>query len=142
MTKETKAEQEDRLLSLLYERGVDVVVLARYVQVLRAQVRRCLSERDHQHPPLLPPGLRRYEALPPDPREGVKTIGATAQYVTEGLDAGPITHQDASHATHRDTVDDLVRLGREVERVVLARAVRFHLEDRVLVDGNRTVVFE
>ena len=73
---------------------------------------------------------------------GVKTIGATAHYVTEELDAGPIIHQDVSHVTHRDTADDLVRLGREVERVVLARAVRWHLEDRVLVDGNRTVVFE
>ena len=73
---------------------------------------------------------------------GVKTIGATAHYVTEELDAGPIIHQDVAHVTHRDTVEDLVRVGREVERRVLARAVRWHLEDRVLVDGNRTVVFE
>ena len=70
----------------------------------------------------------------------MKTIGATAHYVTEDLDAGPIIHQDVSHVTHRDTVEDLVRQGREIERRVLARAVRWHLEDRILVDdGNRTV---
>jgi formyltetrahydrofolate deformylase len=73
---------------------------------------------------------------------GVKTIGATAHYVSEELDAGPIINQDVAHVSHRDTVDDLVRLGREVERRVLARAVRLHLEDRILVDGGRTVVFE
>jgi formyltetrahydrofolate deformylase len=73
---------------------------------------------------------------------GVKTIGTMAHYVGEELDAGPIIHQDVAHVTHRDTVDDLIRLGREVERRVLARAVRLHLEDRILVDGGRTVVFE
>jgi formyltetrahydrofolate hydrolase len=71
-----------------------------------------------------------------------KTIGATAHYVTEELDAGPIIHQDVAHVTHRDTVEDLLRVGREVERRVLARAVRWHLEDRVLVDRHRTVVFK
>ena len=73
---------------------------------------------------------------------GVKTIGATAHYVTEELDAGPIIYQDVAHVSHRDTVEDLARHGREVERRVLARAVRWHLEDRILVDRNRTVVFE
>ena len=73
---------------------------------------------------------------------GVKVIGATAHYVTAELDAGPIIHQDVAHVTHRDGVEDLVRLGREVERRVLARAVRWHLEDRVLADEGRTVVFE
>ena len=73
---------------------------------------------------------------------GVKTIGATAHYVTEELDADPIIHQDVDYVTHRDTVEDIVRMGREVERRVLARAVRWHLEDRILVDGGRTVVFE
>jgi formyltetrahydrofolate deformylase len=75
-------------------------------------------------------------------RCGVKTIRATAHYVTDELDAGPIVHQDVAHVTHRDTVEDLALLGREVEERVLARAVRWHLEDRVLVDRNRTVVFE
>jgi formyltetrahydrofolate deformylase len=73
---------------------------------------------------------------------GVKVIGATAHYVTEDLDAGPIIHQDVAHVTHRDSVGDLVRHGREIERRVLARAVRWHLEDRVAVDGKRTVIFE
>jgi formyltetrahydrofolate deformylase len=72
----------------------------------------------------------------------VKIIGATAHYVTEELDAGPIIHQDVTHVSHRDALDDLVRVGREVERHVLARAVRWHLEDRVFVDSSRTVVFE
>ena len=72
----------------------------------------------------------------------MKLIGATAHYVTAELDAGPIIHQDVVHVSHRDTVGDMVRIGREVERRVLARAVRWHLEDRVLVDGARTVVFE
>ncbi len=72
---------------------------------------------------------------------GVKIIGATAHYVTAELDAGPIIHQDVAHVSHRDTVNDLVRIGREVERRVLAQAVRWHLEDRILIDGNRTVVF-
>jgi formyltetrahydrofolate deformylase len=142
MTKETKAGQEDRILDLLYERGVDVVVLARYMQVLSPKfVDAYPSGIINIYHSFLPafagadPYRRAHE-------RGVKTIGATAHYVTEELDAGPIIHQDVSHVTHRDTVDDLVRLGREVERVVLARAVRLHLEDRVLVDGNRTVVFE
>jgi formyltetrahydrofolate deformylase len=72
---------------------------------------------------------------------GVKVIGATSHYVTEALDEGPIIAQDVAHVTHRETVDDLLRIGRDIERVVLARAVKWHLEDRVLVDGRRTVVF-
>jgi len=73
---------------------------------------------------------------------GVKIIGATAHYVTAALDAGPIINQDVAHVSHRDAVEDMVRIGRDVERRVLAQAVRWHLEDRVLVDGARTVVFE
>jgi formyltetrahydrofolate deformylase len=103
-----------------------------------AEVRGSLQGQAHKHPPFLPAGLRRGGPLPP----GVKTIGAAAHYVGEELDAGPIIHQDVAHVYHRDTVEDLVRLGREVERRVLARAVRLHLEDRALVDGNRIVFFE
>jgi formyltetrahydrofolate deformylase len=142
VTKETKAEQESRVLDLLYEHGVDVVVLARYMQILTAKfVAVYPSGIINIHHSFLPafagadPYRRAHE-------RGVKTIGATAHYVTEELDAGPIIHQDVAHVTHRDTVKDLVSLGREVERRVLARAVRWHLEDRILVDGNRTVVFE
>jgi formyltetrahydrofolate deformylase len=142
LTKETKAEQESRMLDLLSEHEVDLVVLARYMQILTPKFVNAYPQRIvNIHHSFLPafagadPYRRAHE-------RGVKTIGATAHYVTEELDAGPIIHQDVAHVTHRDTVDDLVRLGREVERRMLARAVRWHLEDRILVDGGRTVVFE
>ena len=142
VTKETQAEQEGKVLDLLFEHGVDVVVLARYMQILSPKfVDAYPSGIINIHHSFLPafagadPYRRAHD-------RGVKTIGATAHYVTEELDAGPIIHQDVAHVTHRDTVEDLVRLGREVERRVLARAVRWHLEDRILVDGNRSVVFE
>jgi formyltetrahydrofolate deformylase len=142
VTKETKAEQESEVLALLDEHGVDLVVLARYMQILTPRfIDAYPAGIINIHHSFLPafagadPYRRAHE-------RGVKTIGATAHYVTEELDAGPIIHQDVAHVTHRDTVEDLVSLGREVERRVLARAVRWHLEDRILVDGNRTVVFE
>lgn len=142
VTKETKPEQESRTLELLREHEVELVVLARYMQILTPRFVNVYPDRIvNIHHSFLPafggadPYRRAHD-------RGVKTIGATAHYVTEDLDAGPIIHQDTVHVTHRDTVDDLVRIGREIERRVLARAVRWHLEDRVLVDGNRTVVFE
>jgi formyltetrahydrofolate deformylase len=142
LTKETKAEQEEKVVNLLREHKVDLVVLARYMQILTPTFVGAYPGRIiNIHHSFLPafagadPYRRAHE-------RGVKTIGATAHYVTEELDAGPIIHQDVVHVTHRDTVEDLVRVGREVERRVLARAVRWHLEDRILVDGNRTVVFE
>jgi formyltetrahydrofolate deformylase len=142
VTPETKAEQESRVLELLTEHAVDLVVLARYMQILSPKlVGAYPSGIINIHHSFLPafagadPYRRAHD-------RGVKTIGATAHYVTDELDAGPIIHQDVAHVTHRDTVEDLARLGREVERRVLARAVRWHLEDRILVDGNRTVVFE
>jgi len=142
VTKRTKAEQEGKVLDLLYEHDVDLVVLARYMQILSPKFVDAYPSRIiNIHHSFLPafagadPYRRAHE-------RGVKTIGATAHYVTEELDAGPIIHQDVAHVTHRDTVEDLVSLGREVERRVLARAVRWHLEDRILVDGNRSVVFE
>lgn len=142
VTKETKEEQERELLELLAGHGVDLVVLARYMQVLGPAVVEAYRDRlINIHHSFLPafvgadPYRRAHE-------RGVKVIGATAHYVTEELDAGPILHQDVAHVTHRDTVEDLVRLGSEIERRVLARAVRWHLEDRVIVAGDRTVVFE
>lgn len=142
VTKATKAEQEAEVLALLASHKIDVVVLARYMQILGPDfVAAYPEEIINIHHSFLPafvgadPYQRAHE-------RGVKVIGATAHYVTEELDAGPIIHQDVAHVTHRATVDDLVRLGREVERRVLARAVRWHLEDRILVDGARTVVFE
>ncbi len=142
VTRDTKAEQEARVLDLLAENGIDVVVLARYMQILTPRFVEAYRDRlINIHHSFLPafagadPYRRAHE-------RGVKTIGATAHYVGEELDAGPIIHQDVAQVSHRDTVEDLVRLGREVERRVLAHAVRLHLEDRVLVDGNRTVDFE
>ena len=142
VTKETREEQEREMLRLLEEHAVDLVVLARYMQVLGADVVEAYRNRlINIHHSFLPafvgadPYRRAHE-------RGVKIIGATAHYVTEELDAGPIVHQDVAHVTHRDAVEDLVRLGSEVERRTLARAVRWHLEDRVIVAGNRTVVFE
>lgn len=137
-----KAQQEGDMLGLLEEHEVDFVVLARYMQILTPKFVSAYPDRIvNIHHSFLPafvgadPYRRAHD-------RGVKTIGATAHYVTEDLDAGPIIHQDVAHVTHRDTVDDLVRLGREVERRVLARAVRWHLQDRILVDDARTVVFE
>jgi formyltetrahydrofolate deformylase len=142
VTKETKQEQERGMLSLLSGHEVDVVVLARYMQVLGPTIVEAYRDRIiNIHHSFLPafvgadPYRRAHE-------RGVKIIGATAHYVTEELDAGPILHQDVAHVTHRDTVEELVRLGSEIERRVLARAVRWHLEDRVIVAGDRTVVFE
>ncbi|MGI9049381.1 MAG: formyltetrahydrofolate deformylase [Rubrobacteraceae bacterium] len=142
VTKENKGEQEARVLELLGENEVDLVVLARYMQILSSKFVDAYPDRIiNIHHSFLPafvgadPYRRAHE-------RGVKTIGATAHYVTEELDDGPIVHQDVAHVTHRDTVEDLVRQGREIERRVLARAVRRHLEDRILVDGKRTVIFE
>jgi len=142
VTKATKVEQEAEMLELLSEHEIDVVVLARYMQILGPDFIAAYPEGIiNIHHSFLPafvgadPYRRAHE-------RGVKTIGATAHYVTEELDAGPIIHQDVAHVTHRATVEDLVRLGREVERRVLARAVHWRLEDRILLDGARTVVFE
>lgn len=142
VTPDTKHQQEQQVLSLLSEQEVDVVVLARYMQVLSPAFVAAYPQRlINIHHSFLPafvganPYQQAYE-------RGVKVIGATAHYVTEELDAGPIINQDVAHVSHRDTPRDLVRIGREIERRVLARAVRWHLEDRVVVDGIRTIVFE
>ena len=134
-----KAEAEARMLELLAERA-DVVVLARYMQVLSGDfLARVGVPVINIHHSFLPAfvGANPYRlAL----ARGVKIIGATAHYVTEELDAGPIIEQDIARVSHRHDVDALRRIGRDIERTVLARAVRWHLEDRVLLDGPRTVV--
>jgi formyltetrahydrofolate deformylase len=140
VTPENKEKAERAALALL--RGeVDLVVLARYMQILSGAFLEDLGcPAINIHHSFLPafagaaPYQRAWE-------RGVKLIGATAHYVTEDLDAGPIIEQDTARVSHRDEVADLVRIGRDLERLVLARAVRAHLEDRVLVDGDRTVVF-
>jgi formyltetrahydrofolate deformylase len=134
-----KPESEARLLELL--RDVDLVVLARYMQILSGDFLTALSVPViNIHHSFLPafaganPYQRAFE-------RGVKIIGATAHYVTEELDAGPIIEQDVARVSHREHPETMVRLGRDIERTVLSRAVKWHLEDRVLVHGNRTVVF-
>jgi formyltetrahydrofolate deformylase len=126
---------------LLEDEAVDLVVLARYMRVLSpGMVERWTGRAINIHHSFLPAfsGARPYHQAYD---RGVKLIGATAHYVTTVLDDGPIIEQDVTPATHRDSVEDLVRRGRDIERTVLARAVRLHLEDRVLIHGNRTIVF-
>jgi formyltetrahydrofolate deformylase len=134
-----KAEAERRMLELLA--GVDLVVLARYMQVLSREFLDALGVPViNIHHSFLPAfvGADPYRRA----RErGVKIIGATAHYVTEELDAGPIIEQDVARVSHRQSVEELERIGRDIERIVLARAVNWHVEDRVLVHENRTVVF-
>jgi formyltetrahydrofolate deformylase len=140
VTPDTKPQAEARMLELLAGR-VDLVVLARYMQILSGDfLDRVGAPLINIHHSFLPAfaGAEPYRRA----RErGVKIIGATAHYVTEELDAGPIIEQDVVRVSHRDGVEALARLGGDIERVVLGRAVRWHLEDRVLVEGSRTVVF-
>jgi len=139
---ESKAEQERRELELLGAEAIDLVVLARYMQVLSVDfIERYAGRIINIHHSFLPAfmGGRPYHQAA---ERGVKLIGATAHYATTDLDEGPIIEQDVIRTSHRDQVEDLVRKGRDVERAVLARAVRWHLEDRILVYGNKTVVFE
>lgn len=141
-TPETKTVQEQRELELLERAQVDLVVLARYMQVLTADFVRRWPERiiniHHSFLPAFVGGKPYHQAR----ERGVKLIGATAHYATADLDEGPIIEQDVVRCSHRDDVGDLVRKGRDLEKVVLARAVRWHLDDRILTYGNKTVVFE
>lgn len=140
ITQENKAEQEAKQLELLHDYDIDVVVLAKYMQILSPEFIGQFSEVINIHHSFLPaftgakPYHRAYE-------RGVKIIGATAHYVSSELDGGPIIEQDVVRISHRDNVADLIRKGKDLERVVLARAVRRHLRHQVLVYGNRTVVF-
>ncbi len=126
---------------LLEDEGIELIVLARYMRILSpAMVARWSGRAINIHHSFLPAfsGARPYHQAYD---RGVKLIGATAHYVTSVLDDGPIIEQDVTPASHRDSVEDLVRRGRDIERTVLARAARWHLEDRVLIHGNRTIVF-
>ncbi len=141
ITKENKASQESKEIDLLRAEQIDLVVLARYMQVLSGTfIAAFPSQIINIHHSFLPAfiGGRPYHQAH---ERGVKLIGATAHYATTDLDEGPIIEQDVTRASHRDSVADLVRRGRDLERVVLARAVRWHLEDRVLAFGRKTVVF-
>ena len=142
ITEAAREEQEKRALDLLVENEIDLVVLARYMQILSRQFSNNFEKRiiniHHSFLPAFVGGKPYHQAH----ERGVKIIGVTAHYVTDKLDEGPIIEQDVVRCSHRDSVEDLVRKGRDLEKVVLARAVRWHVEDRVLVYGNKTVVFD
>ncbi|MFB7814654.1 formyltetrahydrofolate deformylase [Paenibacillus chitinolyticus] len=140
VTPDTKAEVEKRHLELL-EGQVDLIILARYMQIIPPSFIKHYQNRiiniHHSFLPAFVGGKPYAQAH----GRGVKLIGATAHYVTEELDGGPIIEQDVQRVSHRDNVDDLKRIGRHIERIVLARAVSWHTEDRILVHQNKTVVF-
>ena len=139
---ENKLEQEKKELALLKENKIDTIVLARYMQILTSQI---IDEYKNQiiniHHSFLPafvgsnPYKQAYE-------RGVKIIGATSHYVTKELDEGPIIEQDIIRISHKDTVKDLIRKGRDLERLILAKALYFHSEHRILVHGKKTIIFE
>ncbi len=142
VSKETKPAQEAEIKKIIVETGTELVVLARYMQILSEDFASFLAGRCiNIHHSFLPgfKGARPYHQAY---ARGVKMIGATAHYVTPDLDEGPIIAQDVEQVSHRDTPEDMVRKGRDIERRVLARAVALHLQDRVMPHGKRTVVFE
>jgi len=142
ITRDTKPQQEAQVKRIVTESGAELVVLARYMQILSDDLAAFLSGRCiNIHHSFLPSfkGAKPYHQAH---ARGVKMIGATGHYVTADLDEGPIIHQDVETVTHADRPDDLVRKGRDIERRVLAEAVRLHLEDRALLNGNKTMVFK
>ena len=142
MSKEHKPQAERAQLDLLAPHKIDLIVLARYMQVLSPEFIRQYPNRiiniHHSFLPAFVGGRPHHQAF----QRGVKLIGATSHYVTEVLDDGPIIEQDVVRISHRDLVDDLVQKGRDLEKVVLSRAVRWHIENRVLLYGNKTVIFD
>ncbi|CCE00784.1 formyltetrahydrofolate deformylase [Bradyrhizobium sp. STM 3809] len=141
VTKETKRDQEQAILKLVDDTKTDLVVLARYMQILSDEMSASLSGRCINIHHSFLPGFKGAKPYHQAYERGVKLIGATAHYVTRDLDEGPIIDQDVERISHRDTPEDLVRKGRDIERRVLARAIRYHLEDRVILNGRKTVVF-
>ncbi len=141
ITKDTKLEQENKQIALLQEHGVDFVVLARYMQVLSDQFltkfNRPVINIHHSFLPAFA-GARPYHQAY---ERGVKIIGATAHYVTADLDEGPIIEQETARVSHRDPVPEMVRKGKDLEKMVLSRAIYLHLNRQVIVHGNRTIVF-
>jgi len=142
VTRDNKVEAEAEQFRLLEEAGVDFIVLARYMQVLSGEfVKRYPDRVINIHHSFLPA----FDGAKPYHRafaRGVKLIGATSHYVTEDLDEGPIIEQEVTRISHRDDVEDLIQKGRDLEKVVLSRAVRWHLDDRILSYSNKTVIFD
>ncbi len=141
VTASTKAEQEKALLALITEHSIDFVVLARYMQVLSNQLCAALPGRIINIHHSFLPGFKGAKPYHQAHARGVKIIGATAHFVTSDLDEGPIIEQDIAHVSHTSTPDDLIALGRDIERRVLAKAVRLYAQDRIFIVGQRTVVF-
>ncbi|UCS94869.1 formyltetrahydrofolate deformylase [Echinicola marina] len=141
ITKENKADQEARQLELMAEKGIDFVVLARYMQILSPQfIAQYPNKIINIHHSFLPAfvGAKPYHAAH---KRGVKIIGATGHYVTEELDAGPIIEQDIARVKHHNTVEELVQIGQDVEKVVLSKAIKYHIAQKVMVMGNKTIIF-
>jgi formyltetrahydrofolate deformylase len=141
VTKDTKHTQEGEIWEMVGQTRTDLVVLARYMQILSDDFSAKLSGRCINIHHSFLPGFKGAKPYHQAHERGVKLIGATAHYVTRDLDEGPIIDQDVERISHRDMPDDLVRKGRDIERRVLARAIRYHLEDRVILNGRKTVVF-
>jgi len=141
VTKDTKLEQEAQVWQLIRDSKADLVVLARYMQVLSDGLAAKLEGRCINIHHSFLPGFKGAKPYHQAHARGVKVIGASAHYVTGDLDEGPIIEQDVERISHRDTPEDLIRKGRDIERRVLARALRWTLEDRVLLNGRKTVVF-
>ena len=142
ITKDTKPQQEAQIKRIVEETGAELVVLARYMQILSDDFASFLSGRCINIHHSFLPGFKGAKPYHQAHKRGVKMIGATAHYVTADLDEGPIIHQDVEAISHADTPEDLVRKGRDIERRVLATAVRHHLDGRVFLNGWRTVVFK
>ena len=142
VTRDTKPEQEAQIKALVSSTGAELVVLARYMQILSDDLAAFLTGRCINIHHSFLPGFKGAKPYHQAYSRGVKMIGATAHYVTADLDEGPIIHQDVEPITHADSPDELVRKGRDIERRVLATAVQYHLEDRVFVNGAKTVVFQ
>jgi formyltetrahydrofolate deformylase len=141
VTKETKRAQEEAIFDLVQQTRTDLVVLARYMQILSDDLSAKLAGHCINIHHSFLPGFKGAKPYHQAHERGVKLIGATAHYVTSDLDEGPIIDQDVERISHRDMPEDLVRKGRDIERRVLARAIRYHLEDRVILNGRKTVVF-
>jgi len=140
--KSNKAEQEAKILQLIETTGTEIVVLARYMQILSNEMSTALAGRCINIHHSFLPGFKGAKPYHQAHERGVKIIGATAHFVTPDLDEGPIIAQDVEHISHRDTPETMVRKGRDIERRVLARALSHLLDDRVIVNGQRTVVFQ
>ena len=141
VTKDTRPQQEARIKAVVEQTGADLIVLARYMQILSDDLAAYLSGRCINIHHSFLPGFKGAKPYHQAHARGVKLIGATAHYVTADLDEGPIIEQDVERVSHHDSPEDLVRKGRDIERRVLARAVAFHLEGRALLNGATTVVF-